>query len=147
MRRHIGLVTQDVQLFSTSIRENLTLFRPAGEFSPAADDARLHEVLQEVGLGAWLDDQPAGLDTVIKGLSAGESQLLAFARVLLADPAVVVLDEPSSRLDRATEQRIDACVARLLSGRTGIVIAHRVASLARVDTDRGRRGRAHRGAR
>ncbi len=134
LRRHLGLVTQDVQLFTASIRDNLTLFRRAADFRPAADDGRLRQVLHEVGLGAWLDDQPDGLDTVIKGLSAGESQLLAFARVLLADPAIVVLDEPSSRLDRATEQRIDACVARLLAGRTGVVIAHRVASLARVDT-------------
>ncbi len=134
LRRRIGLVTQDVQLFTASIRDNLRMFRAATEFRPAADDGRLLEVLDEVGLGAWLAEQPDGLDTVIKGLSAGESQLLAFARVLLADPGVVVLDEPSSRLDRATEQRIDSCVARLLSGRTGVVIAHRVASLARVDT-------------
>ncbi|WP_152363940.1 ABC transporter ATP-binding protein [Microlunatus speluncae] len=134
LRQHIGLVTQDVQLFSATIRDNLTLFRPAAEFRPVADDSRLRQVLHEVGLGAWLDDQPDGLDTLITGISAGESQLLAFARVLLADPAIVVLDEPSSRLDRATEQRIDTCVARLLTGRTGIVIAHRLASLARVDT-------------
>lgn len=134
LRQRIGLVTQDVQLFSASVRDNLTLFRSATEFRPAADDARLLEVLHEVGLGAWLAEQPDGLDTMITGLSAGESQLLAFARVLIADPAVVVLDEPSSRLDRATEQRVDSCMTRLLSGRTGIVIAHRVASLARVDT-------------
>lgn len=134
LRRTIGLVTQDVQLFEASVRDNLTLFRESSEFVPEAGEARLRQVINEVGLGDWLDRQPDGLDTVITGLSAGESQLLAFARVMLADPAVVVLDEPTSRLDRATEKRIDACVRKLLHGRTGVMIAHRLASLSVVDS-------------
>ena len=67
------------------------------------------------------------------GLSAGQQQLLAFARVFLRDPGVVILDEPSSRLDPATEQHVEAAVARLLSGRTAIIIAHRLATVNHVD--------------
>jgi ATP-binding cassette, subfamily B, bacterial len=75
-------------------------------------------------------------------LSAGEAQLLAFARVFLKDPGLVVLDEPSSRLDPATERHLERCVDRLLRGRTAIVIAHRLETVERVDEvlvlDRGR---------
>jgi ATP-binding cassette, subfamily B, bacterial len=67
------------------------------------------------------------------GLSAGEAQLLAFARVFLKDPGLVILDEASSRLDPATEARIDHAVQRLLEGRTGIIIAHRLGTVRRVD--------------
>lgn len=134
--RRVGIVTQDVQLFAASVRDNLTLFRPG-----YATDERLRAVLQEVGLGEWLESLPDGLDTVLggqsggvaSGVSAGEAQLLAFARVFLHDPGLVVLDEASSRLDPATEQRIEAAVDRLLADRTGILIAHRLSSLAKVD--------------
>ncbi|MEV4570559.1 ABC transporter ATP-binding protein [Nonomuraea sp. NPDC049419] len=136
LRRRVGVVTQDVQLFRASVRDNLTLFRP----SPG--DERLREVLGEVGLGEWAASLPGGLDAELPELSAGEAQLLAFARVFLADPGLVVLDEASSRLDPATERRAEAAVARLLEGRTGVIIAHRLSSLARVDTiavlDRGK---------
>ncbi|WP_425569371.1 ATP-binding cassette domain-containing protein [Nonomuraea salmonea] len=136
LRRRAGVVTQDVQLFRASVRDNLTLFRP----SPG--DERLMGVLGEVGLGAWAASLPGGLDAELPELSAGEAQLLAFARVFLADPGLVVLDEASSRLDPATERRAEAAVARLLEGRTGVIIAHRLSSLARVDTiavlDRGK---------
>jgi ATP-binding cassette subfamily B protein len=132
VRRRIGVVTQDVQLFAASVRDNLTLFRPE-----LADDRRLTEVLTEVGLAEWLADLPDGLDTVLgsqaSGVSAGEAQLLAFARAFLTDPGVVVLDEASSRLDPVTELRIESAMDRLLAGRTGILIAHRLSSLARVD--------------
>src|SRR5690606_13650764 len=101
-----------------------------------SDDDRLRDVLAQVGLGDWLAALPDGLDTPLAGsdgLSAGEAQLLAFARAFLADPAVVVLDEPSSRLDRATERRVEAATEALLAGRTAIVIAHRLATLDRMD--------------
>ncbi|NUP01357.1 MAG: ABC transporter ATP-binding protein, partial [Nonomuraea sp.] len=68
------------------------------------------------------------------GVSAGEAQLLAFARAFLADPGLVVLDEASSRLDPATERHVEESVRRLLDGRTGVLIAHRLSSLAHVDT-------------
>jgi ATP-binding cassette, subfamily B, bacterial len=131
VRRRIGVVTQDVQLFAASVRDNLTLFRP----SPGDD--RLRAALDGVGLGDWLAALPDGLDTELRGasagVSAGEAQLIAFARAFLADPGLVVLDEASSRLDPATERRIEQSIARLLSGRTGVIIAHRLSSLSRVD--------------
>lgn len=131
-RRRIGIVTQDVQLFAASVRDNLTLFRPE-----LATDDQLRAVLVEVGLGGWLASLPDGLDTALgsqgAGASAGEAQLLAFARAFLTDPGLVVLDEAASRLDPATEQRIEAAIDRLLTGRTAVVIAHRLSSLSRVD--------------
>ena len=132
IRRRVAVVTQDVQLFAASVRDNLTLFRP-----DQADDGRLREVLAEVGLDTWLSGLPDGLDTELGplggGVSAGEAQLIAFARAFLTDPGLVVLDEASSRLDPATEERIEAAVARLLHRRTGVLIAHRLSSLSRVD--------------
>ncbi|GII96959.1 ABC transporter ATP-binding protein [Sinosporangium siamense] len=127
LRRRVGVVTQDVQLFAADVRDNLTLFRPG------TDDSRLREILGEVGLGEWLAALPNGLDTRVDHVSAGEAQLLAFARAFLADPGLVVLDEASSRLDPATERHIERCVDRLLTGRTGVLIAHRLTSLSRVD--------------
>jgi ATP-binding cassette subfamily B protein len=94
-------------------------------------------VLDELGLGEWLARLPHGLDTLLApgggGMSAGEAQLLAFARVFLHDPGLVILDEASSRMDPATERRIGRAIDRLLAGRTGIVIAHRLATIERVD--------------
>jgi len=131
LRRRVGLVTQDVQLFNATMRENLALFRPE------VSDDRMIAVLEELGLGAWFSALPEGLDTVLNagstGLSAGEAQLLAFARVFLKDPGLVILDEPSSRLDPATEQHINRAVEKLLHNRTGIIIAHRLDTVQKVD--------------
>ncbi|MFC4591711.1 ABC transporter ATP-binding protein [Sphaerisporangium corydalis] len=126
-RRRMCAVTQDVQLFAASVRDNLTLFRPI------AGDDRLRAVLDDVGLGEWLAALPGGLDSELGGVSAGEAQLLAFARAFLTDPGLVVLDEASSRLDPATERRVERSVDRLLAGRTGVLVAHRLSSLSRVD--------------
>lgn len=135
LRERICLVTQEVQLFSASVRDNLTLFERD------IDDDRLCVTLDDVGLGDWLDALPHGLDTMLvptgtgtgTGTSAGEAQLLAFARALLTDAGLVVLDEPSSRVDPATESKIDLAMSRLLTDRTGILIAHRLTSLKRAD--------------
>ena len=129
LRNRIGMVTQDVQLFSATVRENLTLF------DTEITDQRILAVIEELGLSEWYQSLPNGLDTVLEGtgLSAGEAQLLAFARVFLKDPQIVILDEPSSRLDPATEQRIDSAVQRLLKGRTSIIIAHRLGTVQQVD--------------
>lgn len=85
----------------------------------------------------WFLSLPKGLDTEINsstsGLSAGEAQLLAMARVFLKNPAVVILDEASSRLDPATEKFLSVAIDRLLLGRTGIIVAHRLATVQRVD--------------
>jgi ABC-type multidrug transport system fused ATPase/permease subunit len=131
LRQSVGIVTQDVQLFEATLRDNLTLF------ATHADDERLVAVLDALDLGSWYARLPDGLDTAIGGegvgLSAGEAQLLAFARVFLRDPGVVILDEASSRLDPATERRIERAVDRLLRGRTGILVAHRLVTLERAD--------------
>jgi ATP-binding cassette subfamily B protein len=131
LRQRIGLVTQDVQVLGASVRENLRFF------DPAISDARIHAALSDLGLADWLAALPQGLDTELEagagGLSAGEAQLLAFARVFLRDPGLVILDEASARLDPATEQRIERAVDQLLAGRTGIVIAHRLGTVARCD--------------
>ncbi len=131
LRGRIGLVTQDVQLFHATLRDNVAVF------DRAVPDARLIEVFAELGLAEWLSALPAGLDTLLgaggRGLSAGEAQLVALARVFLKDPGLVVLDEASSRLDPATEQLLERAVSRLLTGRTGVVIAHRLATVERAD--------------
>lgn len=130
IRRQIGLVTQEVQLFHASVRDNLTMFDDT-----IAED-KIWEVLQDLGLGPWLDSLPLGLDTPISGdnaLSAGEAQLLAFVRVFLADPGLVILDEASSRLDPATEQLIERAIDKLLAGRTAVIVAHRLGTVQRAD--------------
>jgi ABC-type multidrug transport system fused ATPase/permease subunit len=131
LRQRIGVVTQDVQLFRASVRDNLTFFDPS-----VADD-RILAVIDELGLGPWYRALPNGLDSALEGggagLSAGQAQLLAFTRVFLKDPGLVILDEASSRLDPATEQLIEHAVDRLLVGRTGLIIAHRLDTVHRAD--------------
>ena len=132
LREHVALVTQEVHVLRASVRDNVTLF------DSSVDDAAVLGALDRLGLGQWLRNLPDGLDTVIggagSGMSAGEAQLLAFARTFLRAPGVVVLDEASSRLDPATETVLEAGVDALLDGQTGIVIAHRLATLERCDS-------------
>ncbi len=130
LRRHIGLVTQEVQLFHASVRDNLTLFD-----STISDDQIL-AVLDDLGLMPWLNNLPNGLDSPLQAdasLSAGEAQLLAFVRVFLADPGVVIMDEASSRLDPVTELKIERAIDKLLANRTAIIVAHRLATVQRAD--------------
>lgn len=130
LRRRVAVVTQDVQLVTGTVRDNVTLFGAL----PGDDDV-LVQLLAEVGLGRWLADV-GGLDGTVHGtagLSAGEAQLVAFARAFLSDPGLVVLDEASSRLDPVTETRVNAATERLLAGRTAVIIAHRLATLDRTD--------------
>ncbi|MBA2681464.1 MAG: ABC transporter ATP-binding protein, partial [Ktedonobacteraceae bacterium] len=114
IRPRIGLVTQEVQLFSASVRDNLTLF------DDSVPDERMSGVLATLGLTNWLGELPHGLDTQLlsggAGLSAGQAQLLACARVLLRDPDLVILDEPSSRLDPATDRLVQTALGQLLKG-------------------------------
>jgi ABC-type multidrug transport system fused ATPase/permease subunit len=131
LRRQIGMVTQDVQLFQATVRDNIALF------DPGISDDRIFAALDALGLTEWVRGLPAGLDTMLgasgSGLSAGEAQLLAFTRVFLKDPGLVILDEASSRLDPATERLIERAVGTLLRDRTGIIIAHHLATVARAD--------------
>jgi ABC-type multidrug transport system fused ATPase/permease subunit len=116
-------------LFDASLRDNLTLF------DDAIDDDHNRSVIDELGLGLWYSALPHGLDTMVSGsgLSAGEAQVLACARILLRDPDVVIMDEASSRLDPATERLVQVAMQRLLQGRTGIIIAHRLDTVALAD--------------
>jgi ABC-type multidrug transport system fused ATPase/permease subunit len=131
VRSRATLVSQDVQLFHARVRENVTFF------DPTIDDERITDVLERIGLGGWLRaiGGYGGLDSemLAGGLSAGEAQLLAFARVFLRDPGLVILDEASSRLDPATERHIERAIDALLADRTGVVIAHRLATVQRCD--------------
>lgn len=128
LRRRTELVPQEVELFNASVRDNVTLFD-----ATVADD-RVVDALRRVGLGhvaeAGIDRPLGGSGT---GLSAGESQLLALARVWLADPDLMVLDEATARVDPETEARLDAAVRELMRDRTTIVIAHRLSTLREVD--------------
>ena len=130
-RSSVGMVTQEVQLFDATLRDNLTFF------DPSIPDGNIRHALAELGLLDWINTFEHGLDTRIKsggeGLSAGEGQLLAFARVFLKDPGLVILDEASSRLDPVTEQRLEKAIDRLLQDRTAIIIAHRLTTVRRVD--------------
>lgn len=131
LRERVALVTQDVQLFQASIRDNLTFF------NRSIDDKRILEVIEELGLMKWLLSHPEGLDTKLetggRSLSAGEGQLLAFTRVFLKDPGLVILDEASSRLDPVTEQLIENAIGVLLRDRTSIIIAHRLGTIHRTN--------------
>jgi ATP-binding cassette subfamily B protein len=130
LRQRVGMVTQDVQLFHATVRENLTFF------DPSIADERIVAVLEQLELLPWYQSLENGLDTVLAGsggLSAGEAQVLAFTRVFLRNPGLVILDEASSRLDPATERLIERAVDRLLAERTGIIIAHRLATVMRAD--------------
>ncbi len=131
LRNKVAIVTQDVQLFRASVRDNLTFF------DRSIPDERILHTLRELELLDWLNTLPNGLDTELdsggRSLSAGEGQLLAFARVFLRDPGLVILDEASSRLDPATEQRLERAIDKLLRNRTAIIIAHRLGTVHRAD--------------
>jgi len=131
LRDRIAMVTQDVQLFEASVRDNLTFF------DDRIADTVILDVLKQVELWNWYGTLPDGLDTHLetggRSMSAGEAQLLAFARVFLRNPDVVILDEASSRLDPATEMRIERAMEKLLVNRTAIIIAHRLGTIQRAD--------------
>lgn len=137
LRARVGLVTQDVQMFSASLRDNISFF------DPGVSDERIAAALDALGLSDWVRAMPHGLDTRLAaggaGMSAGEAQLLAFTRLLLKDPGLIILDEAASRLDPITEQRLERAITRLLEGdgagtrRSGIIIAHRLRTVQRAD--------------
>jgi len=131
LRHNIAIVTQDVQLFKASIRDNLTFF------DRSIPDETIIAALEELELGEWFRSLPKGLDSELetgsRSLSAGEAQLLAFTRVFLKNPGLVILDEASSRLDPATEQKLERAMDKLLHGRTAIIIAHKLHTLHRAD--------------
>ncbi|GAA1766475.1 ABC transporter ATP-binding protein [Luedemannella helvata] len=130
LRRWIAVVPQRTEILAGTLAENIALFDP--DLLDAAADA-----LDQLGLAAWAADLPDGLDTRLGdggyALSAGQEQLVAFARILVRDPHVVILDEATARMDPVTEARVQAATERLLRDRIGLVIAHRLSSVSRCD--------------
>ena len=129
LRSQMGIVPQEAFLFSGTLRENVAFGRP--EVEP--DDDRVWSALHAVGADDFVHALPDGLDTQIgeRGiqLSAGQRQLVAFARALVADPRILILDEATSNVDLHTEGKIEMGMRRLLAGRTAIVIAHRLSTI------------------
>jgi len=127
LRSQMGIVPQEAFLFSGTVGDNIAFGRPDATAQDVEAAAR--------AVGAWefIEDLPDGLDTEVgeRGaqLSAGQRQLVAFARALIADPRILVLDEATSNVDLHTEGRIEAGLRRLLAGRTAIVIAHRLSTI------------------
>ncbi|WP_419871235.1 ABC transporter ATP-binding protein [Candidatus Pristimantibacillus sp. PTI5] len=131
LRSRVALVTQNIEILQGSVRDNLTFY------DDSIPDHEIILVLRELGLRSWYDSLPDGLDTSLASgggsLSAGEAQLLAFARVFLTNPGLVILDEASSRLDPLTEFRMEQAIGKLLSNRSCIIIAHRLTTVQRAD--------------
>jgi ATP-binding cassette subfamily B protein len=131
LRRHIGLVLQDVFLFSGSIERNITLN------DPRIEQAKVEEAARMIGADAFIRRLPAryGHDVRERGmsLSHGQRQLLSFVRALVYDPEVLVLDEATSSVDTETEHLIQNALERLMEGRTSIVIAHRLSTIQHAD--------------
>ncbi len=128
LRRRVALVPQEVELFGGTVRDNVTLF------DPEPSDDEVIAALRAVGLDTLAE---GGIDRALgaggAGLSAGEAQLLAMARVWLHRPDLVVLDEATARVDPETEARLEAAVGELRRGRTTLIIAHRLSTLREVD--------------
>jgi ATP-binding cassette, subfamily B, bacterial len=129
LRRQLGIVPQEGFLFSGSVRENVAFGRPE------ASEEEIEAAIAAVGATDFVTRLPQGLDTEVgeRGiqLSAGQRQLLAFARALLAEPRILILDEATSNVDVRTEKTIERGLERLLHGRTAIVIAHRLSTIRR----------------
>lgn len=130
LRSAVGVVTQRTELLVGTLAENIALFADIPR-------ATIVAAVERLGLTDWVDGLPDGLDTVLgasgTSLSAGEEQLVAFARLLVRDVRVVVLDEATARMDPLTERRVVSAADHLLSGRTGVLVAHRLSTIARAD--------------
>ena len=131
LRRHIGVVSQDVFLFGGSVRENIAYGRLD------ASEAEIVSAVERAHLTATVADLPDGLDTVVgeRGvkLSGGQKQRLSIARMFLKDPEILILDEATSALDTQTERAIQAALAELAKGRTTLIIAHRLSTIRHAD--------------
>ena len=131
LRRNVVMVTQEAFLFSGSVAENIALGRPD------ASDAEIQAAAQAVGAHEFILSLPEGYDTDVtkRGgrLSAGQRQLVSFARAFLADPAVLILDEATSSLDLPSERQVQQGLTRLLGDRTALIIAHRLSTVEIAD--------------
>ncbi|MFI5778617.1 ABC transporter ATP-binding protein [Nocardia sp. NPDC051570] len=131
LRRNVAMVTQEAYLFSGSVADNIRLGRPE------ATDAEVHAAARAVGLYDFVMSLPEGFGTDVRKrggrLSAGQRQLVAFARVFLADPSVIVLDEATSSLDIPGERQVQRALETVLRERTAVIIAHRLSTVAIAD--------------
>jgi ATP-binding cassette subfamily B protein len=131
LRDQLAIVPQEGHLFAGTIADNLAFGRPE------ASDAELRAAADAVGAADFIEALPEGFDTRINergsGLSAGQRQLVSFARALVADPRLLILDEATSSVDLRAEQRIDEALRTLLAGRTAVVIAHRLSTIRDAD--------------
>lgn len=131
LRSQVSIVLQETFIFSGTIRENIRFGRPG------ATDEEVEAAAQAVGADEFIRRLPQGYDTEVEErgniLSTGERQLLSFARTLLADPRIIILDEATASIDTETELRIQEAMQTLLAGRTSILIAHRLSTIRDAD--------------
>jgi ABC-type multidrug transport system fused ATPase/permease subunit len=131
LRSQLGIVPQEGFLFSGTVRENIAFGRPD------ASDEEIEAAADVIGAGDFIRRLPGGFEAEVGergvALSAGQRQLIAFARALLAEPRILILDEATSNVDVRTERTIEAGLERLLQGRTAIVIAHRLSTIRNAD--------------
>jgi len=127
----ISYITQDVQIFSTSLRENIRLF------NDNISDNQIFDTINQLGLNEWINKFNMGLDTIFEGgksnLSAGESQLISFVRAFVKEPNVIILDEATANVDPITQGLIECALDKLLIDKTCIIIAHKLSTLSRCD--------------
>lgn len=130
LRAEVGVVTQRTEILAGSLAENIALFAPLPREQVTA-------AVETLGLAEWVASLPDGLDTMLgpggTTLSAGEEQLVAFARLLVRDVKVAVLDEATARMDPVTESRVVEAAGKLLTGRTGLLVAHRLSTTERAE--------------
>jgi ABC-type multidrug transport system fused ATPase/permease subunit len=131
LRRQLGIVPQEGFLFAGTVRENIAFGRPG------AADEQILAAAEAVGAHEFIQSLENGYDTEVaergSRLSLGQRQLVAFARALLADPRILILDEATSSVDIGTERRIEVALGRLLAGRTAFIIAHRLSTIRNAD--------------
>ena len=131
LHRQLGMVQQQNFLFSGTVADNIRFG------CPDADDERVRDVLRQLDCEDLLESLPDGLQTLAgeggSALSAGQKQIICFARALLADPAILILDEATSSIDSGTEARLQRALDRLIHGRTSFVVAHRLSTIRRAD--------------
>jgi ABC-type multidrug transport system fused ATPase/permease subunit len=131
LRRQLGIVPQEGFLFAGTVRENIAFGRPE------ASEEQIKDAARAVGAHDFIEALENGYDTEVaergSRLSLGQRQLVAFARALLADPCILILDEATSSVDIGTERRIELALGRLLAGRSAFIIAHRLSTIRNAD--------------